>query len=524
MARYKHIDTSPRFLAVDLQRQLLPGTFEHALNHLIDHELDLSRFDARFNNDATGAAAYPPAMLLKVILFAYSQSIISSRDIEAVCRHHVIFIALSGDSQPHFTTIAAFVSSLSDDIAHVFSQILYLCDRQGLIGREMFAIDGVKLPSNASKQKSGTRADFEHQASKLETAARVMLERHRDADSTPVEAGLGQKASQRIQRLQTDAAQLRQWLAAHPQERKGSKGSIRKSNRTDNESAKMATSKGVIQGYTGVAAVDAKHQIIVDAQAHGTGSEQELLLPVVKAIQSALPEIPLLTASSLITADAGYHSEANLKQLAQQKIHALIADNGMRGRDERFNEQARHKAKPDPLHDKYRPDDKAKRNTTTKPGGRYRPADFNYTPQTGTCICPAGKALYQNGAHCTINGRIFTKFSGTLRDCVPCDQRTQCLRTPEKTQVRQVAFYQGPADKTEESYTDQMKRAIDSAEGRARYGQRFATVEPVFGNLRHNKQLNRFTLRGQKKVDAQWKLYCLVHNIEKLAHHGYGPS
>ena len=57
MARYKHIDTSPRFLAVDLQRQLIPGTFEHALNHLLDHQLDLSAFDARFNNDATGATA-----------------------------------------------------------------------------------------------------------------------------------------------------------------------------------------------------------------------------------------------------------------------------------------------------------------------------------------------------------------------------------------------------------------------------------------------------------------------------------
>ncbi|EGK72897.1 hypothetical protein METUNv1_00726 [Methyloversatilis universalis FAM5] len=50
---------------------------------------------------------------------------------------------------------------------------------------------------------------------------------------------------------------------------------------------------------------------------------------------------------------------------------------------------------------------------------------------------------------------------------------------------------------------------------------RFATVEPVFGNLRHNKRLTRFTLRGRTKVDGQWKLYCLVHNIEKLGHHGY---
>ena len=103
MARYKHIDTSPRFLAVDLQRQLLPGTFEHAMNHLIDHELDLSGFDARFCNDATGAAAYPPAMLLKVVLFAYSQSIVSSRNIERACREHVTFIRRpQGRSLIHF--------------------------------------------------------------------------------------------------------------------------------------------------------------------------------------------------------------------------------------------------------------------------------------------------------------------------------------------------------------------------------------------------------------------------------------
>ena len=71
-------------------------------------------------------------------------------------------------------------------------------------------------------------------------------------------------------------------------------------------------------------------------------------------------------------------------------------------------------------------------------------------------------------------------------------------------------------------YWHKMKLRIDSEQGRRMIAARFASVEPVFGNLRHNKRLNRFTLRGQKKVDTQWKLYCLVHNIEKLAHHGYG--
>ncbi|MGH8633809.1 MAG: IS1182 family transposase, partial [Burkholderiales bacterium] len=62
MARYKIIDTNPRLLPVDLSKQLLPGTFEHALNHLLDHEVDLSSFDARYGNDESGASAYPPAM------------------------------------------------------------------------------------------------------------------------------------------------------------------------------------------------------------------------------------------------------------------------------------------------------------------------------------------------------------------------------------------------------------------------------------------------------------------------------
>jgi transposase len=506
MARYKHVDTSPRLLPVDLARQLLPGTLEHALNHLLDHEIDLSCFDARFCNDETGATAYPPAMLLKVVLFAYSQGIVSSRGIERACREHVTFIALCGDSSPHFTTIANFVGTLGEEIARVFAAVLAICDRQGLIGREMFAIDGVKLPSNAAKSRSGTRADFERQATKLEAAAQTMLQRHREEDAKPIEPDLAVKQAKRIERLQRDAAQIRGWLAKHPEDRRGAKGSIRKSNRTDNESAKMATGKGVIQGYTGVAAVDGKHQIIVEAQAHGTGSEQELLVPVVTAMKDVLAD------HSVITADAGYHSEENLKKLAAMEVEALIADNGMRQRDERFATQERHKAAPDPLYDKSNPEKKA---------AIYQPGDFTYDVAAKTCVCPAGKSLYGNGSHCLTNGLVSVRFRGAERDCVPCAHRERCLRTPAKTRTRQVAFFQGKAATTPESHTDRMKKRIDSPAGRARYGRRFATVEPVFANVRYNKGLDRFTLRGQAKVDAQWKLFCLVHNLEKLAHHGY---
>ena len=508
MARYKYIDTNPRFLPVDLARQLLPGTLEHAVNHLLDHAIDLSSFDTRFRNDETGAPAYPPAMLLKVVLVAYAHGVVSSRGMEQLCREHVTFIALCGDSAPHVTTLAHFVSTLGDDIARVFGAVVAICGAQGLIGREMFAIDGVKLPSNASKQRSGTRADFERQATKLEATAQQIVARHRATDALPPEPALREKEAQRIDRLEHDAAQIRDWLAAHPDERRGVKGAVRKSNRTDNESAKMATGKGVIQGYTGVAAVDAAHQIIVEAQAHGTGSEQELLLPVVRAMSA------ILTAQSRVTADAGYHSERNLQQLAAMSIDALIADNDMRRRDERFATQDLHKAAADPLHDKSAPDLDGIPTV-------YQASDFTHDPETRTCICPAGKSLNRNGHRRVIRDNMWERFQGKRRDCLPCLLRTRCVHTPETTTVRSVMFFQGKSAPLPETHTARMKRRIDSPDGRRLYGQRFGIVEPVFGNLCYNKGLDRFTLRGRTKVDGQWKLFCLVHNIEKLAHHGY---
>jgi hypothetical protein len=160
--------------------------------------------------------AYAPAVLLKIVLFAYSRGIVS-RAIERACQEHVLFMALSGDSAPHFTTIARFVSTLGDEIATVFAAVVAICDAPGLITREVFAIDGVKLPSHAAKQKSGTRAEFERQATKLEAAARPMLAAHRASDTTSVgdgaTAGAGSTAASptadaRMARIEQDAAKL----------------------------------------------------------------------------------------------------------------------------------------------------------------------------------------------------------------------------------------------------------------------------------------------------------------------------
>ena len=512
MARFKSVNMSPRFLPVVLEQQLVPGTFEFALHTLIDSEFDLSALAAKFKNDETGAPAYDPAVMLKIVLLAYSRGLVSSRAIERACAENVLFMAISGDTQPAYTTIAAFVRGLSDEITTIFTEVILICDRQGLIGRQMFAIDGMKLPSNASKAKSGTHAELTHQAQAIEQRVKSLLKEHRIRDKRGERGNCSELTKERADQkaklaaLKSEAMSIRAFLQSHTQRRSG-KGPERKSNLTDNDSAKMATGKGVIQGYTCAAAVDARHQIVVAAQAHGSGSEQSLLMPMITQAR------PFAGVGTIMTADAGYHSEANLRELAEQAIPALIADGLMRRRDARFKNQDKHKTGPEPLYDK-RP--------AAKPAGsnKFRPEDFTYDAQKNTCICPAGKRLYSSGKHCTTNGRKHHKFKGTIRDCVPCPLREQCLRTPDTTRIRQVAFF----DQRQASplrHTEAMKRRIDSASGRALYGRRIATVEPVFGNLRYNKRLDRFTLRGQRKVDTQWKLYCMVHNIEKLAHHRY---
>ena len=100
----------------------------------------------------TGAPADDPAILLKVVLFAYSRGMTSSRTMARACVKNVVFIALACDQQPHFTTLANFEATLGQEVEAVFRDVLMVCNAQGLIGKTLFAIDGCKLPSNASKE------------------------------------------------------------------------------------------------------------------------------------------------------------------------------------------------------------------------------------------------------------------------------------------------------------------------------------------------------------------------------------
>ena len=158
-------------IPISLQQQIMPGSLEYAICTLVDYRMDMNHFDEKYNNYEKGRLAYDPRILLKVVLLGYSRGLISSRKIEQACKENVVFMALSCGQYPDHSTIATFVSSMKDAILPLFRDVLLVCEEMDLLGGTLFALDGCKLPSNASKQWSGSIDDLKRKQAKLEEKA-----------------------------------------------------------------------------------------------------------------------------------------------------------------------------------------------------------------------------------------------------------------------------------------------------------------------------------------------------------------
>lgn len=513
MARYKDYSYEQTVLIpVCFDRQIQPGTFEYALNYIVDNELDLSVFESRFNNDLTGAPAYDPSIMLKIILFACSKGMHSSREIERACRENIIFMALAANTQPHFTTIAHFISSMKDQIIPLFRDVLTLCYSQGLIGKEMFAIDGCKLSANCSKEWSGTKADLEKKRLKIEKSIRFLVEKHKRTDlSTSVSSDQIDKERKAIKNLREKVRKIKDWLSEND-DRKGVRNRVLQSNITDNESAKMPTSHGVVQGYIGSAAVDAKHQVIVHAEVFGLNQEQSVLAPMVEGLKENIEEATEgeeVLQSTTVIADSGYHSEDNLKMLAYNGIDAYIADNQFRKRNPLFADAYKHR----------KPTDRDKAKYFHK---RFHAADFTLNTRSNTLTCPAGNTLTCiTKAFKNTSGLIGPQYRAKAADCLSCIYKEKCLQG-KRRHPRTVALFNRRDPNHPVSFQQKMIEMFDTAKGRFIYSRRMGIVEPVFSNIRNVFGFTRFGLRTKVKVDIQWKLISIIHNISKLWRYAEG--
>jgi hypothetical protein len=193
-----------------------------------------------------------------------------------------------------------------------------------------------------------------------------------------------------------------------------------------------------------------------------------------------------------------------LKVLKDEKIDAYIPDIQYRTRDPRFANQKRFK---DGVHGRQRPD--------VKPG-RFTVSDFSFDPDKQVYLCPQGKELNCYARNQTNRHRTYDLYRARTKDCAACPVKARCLSKP--TSSRRYLSVQ--VDSQPPNLIDEMKAKIDSEEGKRIYARRLGIVEPVFANICVHKRMHRFTLRSKRKVDVQWILFALVHNIGKI--HTYG--
>ncbi|MCF6263161.1 MAG: transposase [Xanthomonadales bacterium] len=203
-------------VVINYQDQLQPGSFESAIHYLIERKLDISVFYPSYKNEGNGRPAYDPAILLKIILFSYSKGITSSREMQWYCETNIIFKALSCDTVPHYTTLAAFVSSKSEEIAALFEQVLLICSEERLLGNELFAIDGCKMPSDAAKEWSGTFKELERKREKIKRQIRYHLSEQKKQDINEHSHDERQRRSeQSIETLNRASEKIDRFLKTH---------------------------------------------------------------------------------------------------------------------------------------------------------------------------------------------------------------------------------------------------------------------------------------------------------------------
>jgi transposase len=340
---------------------LLPATVQDFVDkdhlarfvlNLVIEEIDLEEIARGYRVDR-GQPPFDPAMMTALLLYGYCNGVYSSRRIAKACRERVDFMSIVGLDPPDFRTISEFRKRHLNALSALFSQVLRLCERAGLVKLGHVALDGTKIRANASKHKAMSYERMAKRAAELEAEVAGWMDAAAAADGgedaafgrDKMPAWVGDK-KRRAEKIRLAKAELeaearaaaeaeRQARSEADQKRKaeGRKKPGRpaappcddpdpkaQKNFTDPESRIMKTKDGFIQGYNAQAAVDAEAQVIVAHGLDANASDQHQLTPMVEAVEANLGRKP-----EQVSADAGYCSDVNLEAMESREIDAYIA-------------------------------------------------------------------------------------------------------------------------------------------------------------------------------------------------------
>jgi transposase len=339
-------------LPPSVQEFVPAGHPAHLVRDIVAEELDLSAILSTYD-ELRGYPPYHPAMMVALLLYAYSRGIYSSRRIARACEERLDFQAVTALNRPDFRPISEFRRRHLVALAELFVQVLALCRRAGLVRLGHVAVDGTKLQANASKHKAMSYGRMGPAEAELAAEVEGWLAQAEDADAAE-DAALGadrrgdempawmRDKQRRLERIRAAKAELeaeaRATEAAKPDPGTKADGAPRgrrgrkpkhppgvpkpaaQRNFTDPESRIMKGRDGFVQAYNAQAAVDATAQVIVAHHLTNNASDQDALGPLLDAVTANTEATP-----TEVSADSGYCSEANLADLAERGIRGYVA-------------------------------------------------------------------------------------------------------------------------------------------------------------------------------------------------------
>ena len=467
---------SCNFVAVDRdQLMLMPPSVgdwlrdDHLAWFVLDviDEFDLSKFVGGYRSDGRGGAAYHPAMMVALLVYAYSVGERSSRQIERRCLEDVAFRVIAANQAPDHATIARFRVTHAEALAGLFGQVLALCARAGVLRPGLIAIDGTKLAANASRDANRTGEQLA--ADILAEADAVDAGEDADRDAAALPAAVAKRAAQRKARLrelldELEAEAAEKSYEAHmarrakietqtgrpvrgrrPSPDAATHKSRRQANVTDPDSRLLKTKSGYVQGYN-AQAVATEDQYVVAAEVTNQAHDAPSFVPVIKAAKRNLRQARERRRVRRVVADAGYWSDDNVNMAG---VETLIAPGRAR--------KLKHIGEVD----------------------RERSELL--------ARVEAGEVDKDDAA----------EQLGVTRARV-----NQLLR------IRRNG--------TPETLTTEMMAKLDTPRGEKIYKKRAASIEPVFAQIKHNRGIRTVSQRGLAAVDSEWKLICATHNLLKL--------
>ena len=449
-----------------------------ALNTVID-ELDISSFEISYKD--VGNIAYHPRLMLKVILYSYQQGIFSSRKMERAARRNIYYWYLTGKQTPNFRTLCKLIKRHQNAIEDVFSQVLWVCQREGLIDLETVAVDGSIIRANASKDALWDSKRVQSELTALKEKASDCLARHIESDRVEeeLEKELKTPASshQKSNSKDTFKGLLKQIQDVKKVELELTESGKKRVNTTDNDAYLNGKhGKPKEMSYNANIVVEKSHQIIVSADVDNRPGEHHLVPTHLNVLSQYFTQRP-----TYFLGDSAYANQETAYILNQYRIQSVCPQ---------F--QIQH----------YRRDMKPNRNTT----GRFSSYHFKPICNGNFMICPADHIL-KRGALQHRKGRKvpFFEYSNPSA-CRTCMLKQWCTSGHNRVVKRGVY-----AD-----MLDDVESFLHTHEGYTKYKERIGIVEPVFGNIKWNKGF-RFTFRGLSLAKTQFKLACIMHNLEKLA-------